>query len=152
MRFDTLDRKILEVLQEDATLAVADLAERAGSSKSAVWRRMQALLESGVIDRRVAVLNPKKIGFNITILALVKLARPNANALPNFIEAVKAMPQVVECHTTLGQVDVVMKILVADIDEYRDLVWSRLSQLDVHEISSLISFEQSICRTTLVPK
>lgn len=149
VQFDALDRRILESLQEDATLALADLAEKVGSSKSVVWRRVQAFIDSGVIDRRVAVLNPKKIGYNVTVFALVKVSRHNSNALPNFVEGIKAIPQVLECHTTLGQVDFLLKILVSDIDEYREVVWNRLSQLEVQEISSLVSFEQSVSRTRL---
>lgn len=149
MAFDQLDRKILEVMQDDVTLALSDLADKVGSSRSVVWRRVQALIESGVIDRRVAVLNPKKVGYNVTVFALVKVARHNAGTLPGFVEAVKAIPQVLECHTTLGQVDFLLKIVVADIDEYRESVWNRLSQLEVQEISSLVSFEQSVARTRL---
>jgi Lrp/AsnC family transcriptional regulator len=150
--FDALDRRILELLQDDATLALADLAEKVGSSKSVVWRRLQTFLDSGVIDRRVAVLNPKKVGYNVTVFALVKISRHNDDAVPHFVEAVKDIPQVVECHTTLGQVDFVLKILVADIDEYRETVWTRLSQLGGQEISSLVSFEQSVNRTRLAVK
>lgn len=149
MAFDQLDRRILEALQEDVTLALTDLADKVGSSRSVVWRRVQALIESGVIDRRVAVLNPKKVGYNVTVFALVKVARHNAGTLPGFVEAVKAIPQVLECHTTLGQVDFLLKIVVADIDEYRESVWNRLSQLEVQEISSLVAFEQGVARTRL---
>lgn len=150
--FDALDRRILELLQDDATIALADLAEKVGSSKSVVWRRLQTFLDSGVIDRRVAVLNPKKVGYNVTVFALVKITRHNDDAIARFIEGAKDIPQVVECHTTLGQVDFVLKILVADIDEYRETVWSRLSQLGAQEISSLVSFEQSVNRTRLTVK
>lgn len=149
MAFDPLDRRILEVLQDDATLALSDVAEKVGSSKSVVWRRVQAHIDSGVIDRRVAVLNPKKVGYHVTVFALVKISRHSAAALPNFTEAVKAIPQILECHTTLGHVDFLLKILVSNIDEYREVVWNRLSQLDVQEISSLVSFEQSVSRTRL---
>ncbi len=146
---DDLDRRILELLQEDVTLPVADIAERVASSKSVVWRRVQGFVDSGVIDRRVAVLNPKKVGYNVMVFALVKMSRHSANALPKFVESVKAIPQVLECHTTLGHVDFVLKIAASSIEEYREVVWNRLSQLEVQEISSLISFEQSVNSTRL---
>lgn len=149
MDLDALDRKILDVLQDDVMIPLIDLAERVGSSKTVVWRRVQGYVDSGVIERRVAVLDPKKIGYNFTVFALVKILRRNANSLPGFVEAVKTIPQVIDCHTTLGQVDFLLKIVVSDIDEYREVVWSRLSQLDVQEISSLVSFDQPVKRSRL---
>lgn len=146
---DALDRKILDILQEDVTIPLIDLAERVGSSKTVVWRRIQGHVDSGVIERRVAVLDPKKIGYNFTVFALVKILRHNANSLPSFAEAVKSIPQILECHTTLGQVDFLLKVVVRDIDEYRAVVWNRLSELDVQEISSLVSFEQPVKRVRL---
>ncbi|AXQ30043.1 Lrp/AsnC family transcriptional regulator [Solimonas sp. K1W22B-7] len=146
---DELDIRILNQLQDDATLPVAEVAERVASSKSVVWRRVQGFVDSGVIERRVAVLNPKKVGFSVMVFAMVKMSRHSSNALPKFIEAVKAIPQVLECHTTLGQVDFVLKIATTSIEEYRELVWTRLSQLEVQEISSLISFEQTVNTTRL---
>lgn len=146
---DLLDRKILDVLQDDVTIALTDLADRVGSSRSVVWRRMQGYAENGVIERRVAVLDPKKIGFNFTVFALVKIQRRDADSMPSFVEAVKAIPQVLDCHMTLGQVDFLLKIVVTDIEEYREVVWNRLSQLDVQEISSLVSFDQPVKRSRM---
>lgn len=146
---DNLDIRILDELQDDVTLAAADIADRVGSSKSVVWRRIQDFVADGVIERRVAILNPKKVGCNVVTFAMVKMSRHNANALPKFVEAVKAIPQVLECHTVLGQVDFLLKIVTGSIEEYRELVWTRLSQLEVQDISSMISFEQTVDRTKL---
>ena len=146
---DNLDMRILEELQEDVTLPVVDIADRVGSSKSVVWRRVQSFVEDGVIERRVAILNPKKVGCNVVVFALVKMSRHGTNALPKFVESVKAIPQVLECHTVLGQVDFLLKIVTTSIEEYRDVVWTKLSRLEVQEISSMISFEQTVCRTQL---
>lgn len=149
VNFDSLDMRILEELQVDVTLPVVDIADRVGSSKSVVWRRVQAFVEEGVIQERVAVLDPKKVGCNVIVFALVKMSRHGTNALPKFIESVKAIPQVLECHTVLGQVDFLLKIVATSIEEYRDVVWTKLSRLEVQEISSMISFEQAVHRTQL---
>lgn len=146
---DNLDARILEELQEDATVSMIDLAEKVGSSKSVVWRRVQTFIEEGVIDRQVAILNPKKVGCDVTVFALVKMLRHNSNALPKFIESVQAIPQVMECHTVLGHVDFMLKIVTGSIEEYRDVVWTKLAKLEVQEISSMISIEQSVNRTKL---
>ncbi|PTU30861.1 Lrp/AsnC family transcriptional regulator [Stenotrophobium rhamnosiphilum] len=146
---DNLDIRILDELQDDVTAAAADIADRVGSSKSVVWRRIQDFIANGVIERRVAILNPQKVGCNVVVFAMVKMSRHNANALPKFIEAVKAIPQVLECHTVLGQVDFLLKIVTGSIEEYREVVWTKLSQLEVQEISSMISFERTVDRTKL---
>jgi len=146
---DDLDMRILGELQEDVTLPVVDIADRVGSSKSVVWRRIQTYIEAGIIERRVAILCPKKVGCNVIVFALVKMSRHSTNAVPKFIEAVRAIPQVLECHTVLGQVDFLLKIVTSSIEEYRDVVWTKLSRMEVQDISSMISFEQSISRTQL---
>lgn len=146
---DNLDIRILDELQDDVTLAAADIADRVGSSKSVVWRRIQDFIANGVIERRVAILNPQKVGCNVVVFAMVKMSRHNANALPKFVESVKAIPQVLECHTVLGQVDFLLKIVTGSIEEYREVVWTKLSQLEVQEISSMISFERTVDRTKL---
>lgn len=147
---DPLDRRILELLQQDALLPIADIAERVGSSKTVVWRRIQRLVDGGVIRARVALVDHQKAGFGVLVLAHVKMARHGRDALPKFIEAVKAYPQVLECHVLMGDVDFLLKILVRDIQEYEHFVWQKLSQIDgVQEVSSSISMSQPVNTTRL---
>lgn len=148
---DTLDVRILEVIQHDATLAIADIAERVSSSNTVVWRRIQKLEESGVIRQRAAILDYRKVGFDIMVIAMVKMARHNGGALGTFVDAIKKLPAVIECHTLMGHVDFLLKIVVPSIDDYQQFVWSKLSQIEgVQEISSAISMSQSI-NTTVLP-
>lgn len=147
---DNLDIRILDILQNDATVPVADMAERLASSKSVVWRRIQRLQDSGVIRERVAVLDPKALGLSITVFSQVKMSKHGRQALPRFIEAIQAFPQVVECHTLMGDVDFLLKIVTRDIAEYEDFFWHKLSQIDgVQEVSSSISMTQVISTTRL---
>jgi len=142
---DALDVRILEQLQTDETLPVAELAEQVGSSKTVVWRRIQRLQELGVIRGRVALLDHKKAGLPIMIFAHVKMTRHDRDVLPKFIEAVRALPQVIECHTLMGSVDFLLKIVIASLEEYEHFVWQNLSQIDgVREIGSSISLSQSV--------
>ena len=148
---DTLDVRILDALQKDVTESVIDLAERLASSKSVVWRRIQRLVDLGVIKERVAIVDPQKVGLNVLVLAHVKMARHGRDALPKFLEAVKKFPQVIECHTLMGNVDFLLKILVRDVKDYEQFFWNQLSKLDgVQEISSSISMSQ-VVNTTRVP-
>lgn len=149
-RLDALDVRLLELLQADATLPVAELAEQLASSKTVVWRRMQRLQQLGVIRGRVALLDHRKVGLAVLIFAHVKMTRHDRDVLPKFIDAVKALPQVIECHTLMGDVDFLLKIVLASLEEYEHFVWQKLSQIDgVREISSSISLSQSVNTTRL---
>ncbi|MDE0855017.1 MAG: Lrp/AsnC family transcriptional regulator, partial [Nevskia sp.] len=144
-RLDALDLRILELLQQDVTMPVNDIAERVASSKSVVWRRVQRFLDSGIIRQRVAVLDPKKVGLGVTVFAHVKMARHGRNALHKFVQAINRHPEVVECHTLMGDVDFLLKIVVRDVERYQQFVWNELSQIEgVREVSSSISLTQLI--------
>ncbi|MBI2384363.1 MAG: Lrp/AsnC family transcriptional regulator [Gammaproteobacteria bacterium] len=150
-KLDKLDVQILEALQQDAGESLNDLAERLGSSKSVVWRRVQRLLDAGVIRARVALLDPQKLGLNVLVIAQVKMSRHGKDTLPNFVEAIKRFPEVVECHTLMGSVDFLLKIRVKDVKDYERFFWNQLSKLDgVQEISSSISMTQ-VVDTTRIP-
>lgn len=147
---DSLDVRILELLQRDATLPIADIAERVASSKTVVWRRIQKLVEAGVIRERVAVLDHRKVGLGVMVIAHVKMARHGRDVLPKFLEAIKLFPQVIECHTLMGDVDFLLKILVASVEDYEQFFWQKLSKIDgVQEISSSISMSQTVNTTRL---
>jgi Lrp/AsnC family transcriptional regulator len=150
IELDALDIRILDVLQRDALLPVAELAERVASSKTVVWRRIQKFVESGVIRERVAVLDPKKVGLGVMVFAHVKMNRHDRDVLPKFLEAVRLFPQVIECHTLMGDVDFLLKIVVGSIAEYEHFFWHRLSKIDgVQGVSSSISMSQSVNTTRL---
>lgn len=148
---DALDIRILDALQRDATEPINDLAERLSSSKSVVWRRIQRLIDAGVIRERVAILDPKKVGLEVLVFAQVKMSRHGRDVLPKFVEAVRLFPQVVECHSLMGSVDFLLKILVRDVKDYESFFWNQLSKIDgVQEISSSISMTQFFS-TTRIP-
>lgn len=147
---DKLDTGILCILQDDASVPVAEIAERLASSRSVVWRRVQRLQDQGIIRRRVALLDPAKLGLDVIVFAQVKMHRHGRDALPSFVAAIKTFPQVVECHTLMGPVDFLLKIMVHSIAEYEDFFWHKLSQLDgVQEVSSSISMSQVVSTTRL---
>lgn len=148
---DALDARILEALQRDVTVPVNELAEQLGSSKSVVWRRIQRLLDTGVIRERVAVLDPAKVGLSVLVFAQVKMARHGRDVLPNFVAAIRRFPQVIECHSLMGNVDFLLKIVVRDVKDYERFFWDELSKIDgVLEVSSSISMTQFFS-TTRIP-
>src|SRR3546814_7593854 len=127
---DALDVRILDLLQDDVTLPVAEIAERVASSKTVVWRRMQKLVDSGVIRERVAIVDHHKAGLGIMVFAHVKMTRHHRDALPIFLDAVRKLPPVIECHTLMGDVDFLLKIVVPSVQDYEYFVWNKLSQID----------------------
>lgn len=142
---DALDLRILELLQRDVTLPVNDIAEQVASSKSVVWRRVQRFLDSGIIRSRVAVLDTRKVGLGITVFAQVKMVRHGKNTLQKFAAAINRLPEVVECHTLMGDVDFLLKIVVRDVERYQQFVWNELSQIEgVREVNSSISLSQLV--------
>ncbi len=150
VELDSLDIRVLDILQKDTTLPVTEIAERVNSSKSVVWRRIQRMLETGVIRERVAILDPQALGLGVLVFSHVKMSKHGRGALPRFIEAIKGFPEVIECHTLMGDVDFLLKIVVADIAEYEDFFWHKLSQIEgVQEVSSSISMSQVVTTTRL---
>ncbi|WP_120497990.1 Lrp/AsnC family transcriptional regulator [Kiloniella sp. EL199] len=149
-KLDHLDIAILEQLQKDVTIPVTELAEKLGSSKSVCWRRIQRLIDEGVIKDRVAIIDQKKIGLGVTVFAQVKMHHHVKDALPDFVKAVQKFPQVIECHTLMGSVDFLLKVIVKDIEDYERFFWQDLSQIEgVQEISSSTALTRFVDTTSL---
>ncbi|MEP2716055.1 Lrp/AsnC family transcriptional regulator [Pseudophaeobacter sp.] len=115
---DDRDRHILRLLQEDSRISNAELAERVGMSASALWRRVRALEESGVIERYGAVVNAPAMGLGFQAIVHVHLTRHDPEKLAEFIRAVELSPLVQECYATTGQSDYHLRILAPDLEAY----------------------------------
>ncbi|MCA0871957.1 Lrp/AsnC family transcriptional regulator [Seohaeicola saemankumensis] len=118
MRLDARDRKILTLLQRDCRMSNADLAEAAGMSASALWRRVRALEEAGVIERYGAVVSPARMGLGFQAIVHVHLTRHDPEGIVDFIRAVEAQPEVQECYATTGQSDYHLRVLCRDLEAY----------------------------------
>lgn len=139
-KIDELDARILNLLQEDARIPLVDLAEKVASSRSAVWRRIQKMEETGVIARHTVILDAEKAGCGVLVFAQVKMHAHSRDVLPEFMEKVRAFPEVIECHTLMGDIDFILKVRVRDVQAYEEFFWNHLSQIDgVREINSSIA-------------
>ncbi len=148
---DRLDRRILDILQSDSSLSVAQVAERIGLSQSPCWRRIDRLENAGVIKRRVALLERKKLNLNVLVFAHVKLDTHSKNALPEFAEAIEGFPEVLECHVLMGPVDFMLRIVTKDVESYERFFFENLSKLpQVREVNSMIALS-AIKDTTALP-
>ena len=134
---DQLDRKILAHLQRDASMSVAEIADHVGLTQPPCWRRIRRMESEGIIERRVALLDPRKLGLSVTIFARVKLSVHGKRTLPEFEEQIRDLPEVLECHKVIGDFDFLLKIVVQDLYAYEELFRENLSQMPtVQEIHS----------------
>ena len=117
-RIDDRDRHILRLLQEDSRISNAELAEKVGMSPSALWRRVRALEDTGVIERYGAVVNAPAMGLGFQAIVHVQLTRHDPDKLTEFIRAVELSPLVQECYATTGQSDYQLRVLAPDMEAY----------------------------------
>ena len=112
------DRRILAALQEDSRSTMQQLADQAGMSSSACWRRVRALEDAGVIERYSVIVNPRKAGFALSSMTLVSLVRHEQKHVDNFVREVQRHPEVLECFATSGEADYHLRVVAEDIDAY----------------------------------
>lgn len=115
---DAIDRRILALIQTDAALSVADIADRVGLSSSPCWRRIKRMEEAGIITGRVTLLDTQKLGLDFEVLANVKLALPSKENLEAFEASVQDWPEVTDCMTVTGAVDYIIHVVTTDMHAY----------------------------------
>lgn len=148
---DPVDAKILDLIQKDASLSVAEIAERVGLSSSPCWRRIKRLEEDGVIRARVTLLDRARLGLNFEVIASVKLQLPTRENLERFEAAVQRWPAVVDCATVTGAVDYMLRIVTTDIEAYDDFLRDNILSLGlVSDVQSRIVIRVAK-RTTAAP-
>lgn len=150
VKLDGLDKKILRLLQSDASLSAAAIGDQIGLSQSPCWRRIQRLKDSGLIKQQGMVFDRRKLGFDTMIFAHVKLTAHGRSKVSEFSQAIAGFPEVMECHLLLGQVDFLLRIVTPDLEAYERFFFERLSQLpDVQEVTSSIVLTESKFTTEL---
>lgn len=147
---DRVDRMILSLLQEDATLPVADIAKRVGLSTTPCWRRIQKMEEDKVIERRVAVLNPVAVNCGVTVFVSITTDKHNHEWLKRFSEVIARFPEVVGFYRMSGQIDYLLKVVVPDIAAYDAFYKKLVSEIDIEDVSSAFAMER-IKDTTKMP-
>ena len=146
---DKTDRLLLDCMQTDASLSVGTLAEHIGISKSACWRRIQKLEESGVIRQRVTLLEPAKVGLSLTVFISVRTSQHNARWAKQFNDTVERIPGVMEVYRMGGDVDYLIKAIVPDMAGY-DHLYQALLSADLFEVTAGFVME-TIKQTTVLP-
>jgi Lrp/AsnC family transcriptional regulator len=147
---DAIDRKILAVLQDDVSLSVAEIGSRVGLSSTPCWKRIQRLEADGVIQKRVALIDPAKIGLGITVFVSVETGDHSQDWLGRFAEVVAGMPEVMEFYRMAGDVDYMLRVVVSDIAGY-DMFYKKLiGTVALKNVTSRFAMEK-IKSTTALP-
>lgn len=147
---DRIDQKILDLLQADTTLPIAAVAEKVGLSAAPCWRRIKKLEDDGVIQRRVALVDRRKVNVPMTLFVSVRTTRHAMEWVDDFRHMIADIPEIVEVWRLTGDVDYLLRIVVPDIDAY-DAVYKRMiDRVELADVSSAIAMEE-LKYTTAVP-
>jgi Lrp/AsnC family transcriptional regulator len=147
---DATDYKILGLLQEDAALSVAEIGSRVGLSSTPCWKRIQRLESTGVIQKRVALVDQDKLGLGVTVFVSIQTGDHSQEWLANFADVIGAMPEVMEFYRMAGDVDYMLRVVVADIAGY-DAFYKRLiTAVPLKNVTSRFAMEK-IKSTTALP-
>lgn len=147
---DAIDRKILAVVQQDASLSVAEIGQRVGLSSTPCWKRLQRLEADGVIQRRVALIDPDKIGLGVTVYVSIETGDHSNEWLKHFAETVSAMPEVMEFYRMAGDVDYMLRVVVTDIAGYDAFYKKLIAAIPLKNVTSRFAMER-IKSTTALP-
>lgn len=147
---DAIDRRILRELQADATVPLAELAERIGLSQTPCWKRVKRLTDAGIIEKRVALLDRDKLDLGLVVFVSIRTSRHDQDWLDAFAGAARRFPEVVELYRLSGETDYLLKVVVRDIAAY-DAFYKRLiAAAPLTDVSSAFAMEQ-IKYTTALP-
>jgi DNA-binding Lrp family transcriptional regulator len=148
---DSVDARILDLVQHDASLSVAEIAERVGLSSSPCWRRIKRLEDEGIIQRRVTILDREKLGLDFEVYCTVKLSLPTKENLDTFEQSVRRWPEVVQCATVTGAADYELRIVTRDMHAFDELLREKILSLGlVSNIESRIVI-RAVKSATTVP-
>lgn len=147
---DRFDRKLLDCLQRDADISLAELSEKVGLSKNPCWRRLQKLYESGILRKKVALLDARKLNLGVTVFVQIKTNQHSTQWLKKFADIVNDIPEVVEFYRMSGNVDYTLKIVVPTIEAYDAVYKKMIAGIEIFDVSSHFAMEE-IKNTTVLP-
>lgn len=147
---DEIDKNILSLLQKDATLSADDVSDAVHLSRNACWRRIKAMEAAGIITRRVALVDPARVGCGLLVMVMIRTNQHDAAWLDTFDRALGAMPEVVGAYRMTGDLDYILRVRVADMKAYDDFYKRLTSRISVSDISASFVMEE-MKETTAVP-
>lgn len=139
---DLTDLKILAIVQEDASLSIADVAARVNLSQTPCWRRIQRLEQTGVIERRVAILNPQAIGMDISVFVSIESGDHSTEWLARFSTLLAGMPEVMEVHRMAGDIDYLLHVTVPSMGAYDAVYRKLIGAVPLKNVTSRFAMER----------
>ena len=150
LRLDTLDRKILTELQQDASQSLDDIARKIGSSKTPVWNRIRKLKDAGVITRQTVILDPDSVGLGTCFFVLIRTSEHEAGWQKKFLNALQSRTEVLEAHRLAGEIDYIVKLRVSDARAYDAFYQALIAEVKIFNVTALLSMEE-LKSTTFLP-
>jgi len=150
-KLSKFDLRILELVQADCSMSTTELADRVGLSQSPCWRRLQRLKDEGYIKKQVAILDRRKFGSGLCIFAYLKMTTLTEAQRADFLRQIQAIPEILECHTVFGEMDIMMKVLVRSLEWYQKFIFETILKLPgVQDIQSTVTLTE-LKSTTEIP-
>ena len=147
---DPIDRKILALLQNNAGLAIADIADKVGLSQTPCWKRIQKMEHTGVIKARVALLDAKKLNLGLTVFVIIRTNQHDDAWLQKFARAVRDMPEITAIWRMAGDIDYLLRVVVRDMESYDAFYKKLIKRVPLNDVSSMFVMEE-IKYTTALP-
>lgn len=149
-RIDETDRKILSLLQEDASRSLDEIAKAVGSSKTPVWNRIRKMREAGIIGQQTVILDAEALGIEACFFVLIRTSEHEAEWQRRFLKALQDRPEVQEAHRLAGDIDYILKVRVRNARAYDAFYQALIAEVRVHNVTALLSMEE-IKSTTMLP-
>ncbi|WP_153100640.1 Lrp/AsnC family transcriptional regulator [Paraburkholderia hayleyella] len=146
---DAIDMTLLELLQGDATISIAELAQRVNLSQTPCWKRVQRLKDTGVIRAQVTLCDPRKLGVGTTVFVSIRTSEHTEAWAQAFTQAVRDIPEVVEVYRMSGETDYLLRVVVSDIDDYDRVYKLLIGAVPLYDVSSSFAMEQIKYSTAL---
>ena len=144
------DDLVLNFRQNNTTLSQIDLAERSGMSRTSVWRRIREMEDAGLIEGRVALLNPRALGLQINVMLSVSMVQHSDRTRQEFEKYIEGLPEVMECYSVSGDRDYLLQVISKDMESYNDFLNTMiLNHASVHSASSSFALRRVKCTTVL---
>jgi Lrp/AsnC family transcriptional regulator len=147
---DTTDRKLLDILQQDAALSLDDFSERVGLSRNACWRRIKRLEDEGIIKARVTLLDADSINVGLTAFIALRTTEHSAKWLDQFAKAVRGIPEIIGVYRMTGDIDYLLQVVIPDVAAYDRLYKRLIGKITLADVSSSFVMEE-IKSTTVLP-
>lgn len=147
---DAIDRKILRVLQDDATLSVTAIGDIVGLSSTPCWKRIRRMENNGVITRQVALVDQQRLGLNVTAFVMIRSDNHSSEWLADFSRRVKQLPEILEFYRMAGDIDYMLRIVLPDVTSFEDFRRRLTDAISVHSLS--VRFvDRVLGQTTALP-